>query len=63
MPIMGGAIRAIINNLDPTVDPAHGHQQLSLFNGFYNSNCYLPLVGFLTFDQEPDQYLFSPDYA
>ena len=35
------------------------YQQLSLFNGFYDSNCYLPLVEFLTFDQEPDQYLFS----
>ena len=25
----------------------------------YDSNCYLPLAGFLTFHQEPDQYLFS----
>ena len=52
-------VKLITIDLDPTVDPAHGHQQLSLFNGFYDSNCYLPLVGFLTFDQEPDQYLFS----
>ena len=52
-------VKLITIDLDPTVDPAHGHQQFSLFNGFYDSNCYLPLVGFLTFDQEPDQYLFS----
>ena len=52
-------VKLITIDLDPTADPAHGHQQLSLFNGFYDSNCYLPLAGFLTFDQEPDQYLFS----
>ena len=52
-------VKLITIDLDPTVDPAHGHQQLSLFNGFYDSNCYLPLAGFLTFDQEPEQYLFS----
>ena len=50
-------VKLITIDLDPTVDPAHGHQQFSLFNGLYDSNCYLPLAGFLTFDQEPDQCL------
>ncbi len=50
--------RLITIDLDPTDDPAHGSQQLSLFNRFYDCNCYLPLAGFLTFDQEPEQYLF-----
>ncbi len=45
-------------DLDPTVDPTHGGQQLTFFNGFYGSWCYLPLAGFLTFDDEVEQYLF-----
>lgn len=50
--------KLITIDLDPTVDPTHGKQQLSLFNGFYDSWCYLPLSGFLTFDNEAEQYLF-----
>ncbi|MDA0272831.1 MAG: IS1380 family transposase [Proteobacteria bacterium] len=50
--------KLITIDLDPTDDPAHGTQQLSLFNRFYDCRCYLPLAGFLTFDQEVEQYLF-----
>jgi len=35
--------KAIILDLDETEDPTHGHQQLSFFNGYYDSYCYLPL--------------------
>lgn len=52
------SVRRITIDLDPTVDPTHGGQQLSLFNSFYDTWCYLPLAGFLTFDDEPDQFLF-----
>lgn len=45
-------------DLDPTDDPTHGSQQLAFFNGHYDSWCYLPMAGFLTFNREPDQYLF-----
>ena len=45
-------------DLDPTDDPTHGGQQLTFFNGHYDSWCYLPMAGFLTFNGEPDQYLF-----
>ena len=31
--------------------------QLTFFNGHYDSWCYLPLLAFLTFDQEREQYL------
>jgi hypothetical protein len=31
-------------DVDPYDDPCHGHQQLSLFNGFYDAHCYLPLA-------------------
>jgi hypothetical protein len=39
----GPAPRRIVLDLDPFADECHGHQQLSLFNGHYDSYCYLPL--------------------
>lgn len=45
-------------DLDPTDDPTHGGQQLSFFNGHYDTWCYLPVAGFVTFNHEPEQYLF-----
>lgn len=44
-------------DLDPTDDPTHGAQQLSFFNGHYDSWCYLPVLGFVSFNEEADQYL------
>lgn len=52
-------VRRITIDMDPTDDPTHGAQQLSMFNGHYDSWCYLPMLGFLTFDDEPEQYLFT----
>lgn len=52
-----GRVRRVTIDLDPTEDPTHGAQQLSFFNGHYDSHCYLPLLAFLSFDREPDQYL------
>lgn len=54
-----GRVRQITIDLDPTDDPTHGAQQLALFNGHYGTWCYLPLLGFLRFDDEPEQYLFA----
>lgn len=54
-----GKARLITIDMDPTVDVAHGAQQLSLFNGYYGNNCYLPLLGFVSFDDESEQYLFA----
>ncbi len=50
-------VRQIVIDVDPTCDPTHGGQQLSLFSRFYDTTCYLPLVVFLTFDNEREQYL------
>ena len=50
-------VRRITVDLDVTDDPTHGAQQLSFFNGFYHTWCYLPLLAFLTFDRESEQYL------
>jgi hypothetical protein len=54
-----GRAQRITIDLDPTDDPAHGQQQLSFFNSHYGCYCYLPAVAFLTFNQEPDQYLVA----
>lgn len=51
--------RLITIDLDPTCDPTHGAQQLSLFNSFYDTACYLPLIGWVTFDNEREQYLVA----
>ncbi len=52
-----GRVRRVTIDLDPTDDATHGAQQLTFFNGHYDSWCYLPLLGFLTFDDEVEQYL------
>ena len=52
-----GRARRITIDLDPTDDPTHGTQQLTFFNGHYDTWCYLPLLAFLTFNQEVEQYL------
>lgn len=54
---LGGRARCITIDFDPTDDPTHGQQELAFFNGHYDTWCYLPLLGFVTFDDEADQYL------
>lgn len=49
--------RRVTIDLDPTDDPTHGAQQLTFFNGHYDNWCYLPMMGFVSFDDEPEQYL------
>lgn len=39
----GANPREIVLDFDPFVDPAHGAQQGVLFNGHYDTYCYLPL--------------------
>jgi hypothetical protein len=51
--------RRVTLDIDVTEDPTHGAQQLSFFNGFYGGWCYLPLMVFATFDDEPRQYLVA----
>jgi hypothetical protein len=54
-----GRARRITIDLDPTDDPTHGAQQLTFFNHHYDTYCYLPVVGFLSFDEEAEQYLVA----
>ena len=39
-------------DIDPTCDPTYRAQQLTFFNGFYGTYCYLPLVVTISFGRE-----------
>ncbi len=54
---LGRRAKLVTIDLDPTDDPTHGQQAFTFFNGHYGSWCYLPLLGFLTFNNEAEQYL------
>jgi hypothetical protein len=54
-----GKARQVTIDLDPTDDPTHGQQQLSFFNGHYDTHCYLPMVGLISFNDEADKYAFT----
>ncbi|MHC4551057.1 MAG: IS1380 family transposase [Planctomycetota bacterium] len=53
------APRRVTIDLDPTCDPTHGRQQLSFFHGFYDTHCYLPMLAFVTLDDEPESFLVA----
>jgi hypothetical protein len=46
-------------DLDTTDDPTHGQQEFTFFNRHYDTYCYLSLLGFISFDDEPEQYLLT----
>jgi len=54
-----GKARRITIDMDPTDDPTHGAQQLTFFNGHYDTFCYLPMIGTLQFNEESEKYLFT----
>jgi len=49
--------RLVTIDMDPTDAATYGAQQLSFFNTHYDNHCYLPMLSFISFDSEPDQYL------
>jgi hypothetical protein len=55
----GQRVRRITLDLDTTEDPTHGQQQFALFNGYYDTWCYLPLLATLTFNNEAQQSLVA----
>ena len=57
--LRGRKCKLVTLDLDATDDPTHGQQQLSLFNGHYDTWCYLPLLAFATFNDESDQHLLA----
>ena len=56
---LGETVRLITIDLDATDDPTHGQQEVALFNGYYDTWCYLPLVATVTFNAEPMQYVVA----
>jgi hypothetical protein len=56
---LGDAVRLITIDVDATDDPTHGQQELALFNGYYDTWCYLPLIATVTFNTEPLQYVVA----
>ena len=54
-----GKVHTITIDLDVTDDPTHGQQELAFFNGHYGHWCYLPLLGYLTFNGEREQHLVA----
>jgi len=54
-----GRARRITLELDPTDDPTHGAQQLSFFNGHYDTWCYLPVAAFIRFNDDAEQHLVA----
>lgn len=54
-----GRARRITVELDPTDDPTHGAQQLSFFNGHYDTWCYLPVAAFIRFNDDAEQHLVA----
>jgi hypothetical protein len=56
---LGDGVRLITIDLDATDDPTHGQQELALFNGYYDTWCYLPLIATVMFNTEPIQHVVA----
>jgi hypothetical protein len=56
---LGDAVRLITIDLDATDVPTHGQQEFALFNGYYDTWCYLPLLATVTFNSEPMQHVVA----
>jgi Transposase DDE domain group 1 len=56
---LGDGVRLITIDLDGTDDPTHGQQEFALFNGYYDTWCYLPLLATVTFNTEPIQHVVA----
>src|SRR5438445_73407 len=56
---LGAGVRLITIDLDATDDPTHGQQEFALFNGYYDTWCYLPLIATVTFNTEPIQHVVA----
>jgi hypothetical protein len=56
---LGDGVELITIDLDATDDPTHGQQELALFNGYYDTWCYLPLIATVTFNTEPMQHVVT----
>lgn len=53
--------RQVVLDFDPSDDPTHGQQELTLFNGHYGCYCYLPLFVFARVSGESEEFLVSAE--
>ena len=51
---------AVTLDIDDTVDVVHGHQQLALFNAYYDERCFLPIHVYETATSRPVAVLLRP---
>jgi len=51
---------AVTLDIDDTVDVAHGHQQLALFNAYYDERCFLPIHVYESATSRPVAVLLRP---
>lgn len=59
-----GRAPRITIDMDPSVDPTHGQQEFTFYNGHHGDWCYLPVFAFVTFHdergrEEPEQHLVA----
>jgi hypothetical protein len=52
--------QAVTLDIDDTVDVAHGHQQLSLFNAHHDERCFMPIHVYDTATSRPVAILLRP---
>ena len=51
---------AVTLDIDDTFDAVHGHQQLSLFNAYYDERCFLPIHIYDTATSRPVAVILRP---
>jgi hypothetical protein len=51
---------SVVLDIDDTCDVAHGHQQLSLFNAYYDERCFLPIHVYDTKCSRPVAFVLRP---
>ena len=49
--------KVITLDLDSMADSTHGQQQFTFFNAHYDTYCYQPVFGYVSFDDDAEQYL------
>jgi hypothetical protein len=54
---LGSKVQKIILDFDPTDDRTHGQQEFTFYHGYYDTYCYLPLIGTIQFNKEKKQHL------
>jgi DDE family transposase len=52
-------VRLIRIDPDVTDHPTYGQQEFALFNGYYDTWCYLPFIATVTFNAEPIKHVVA----